>query len=122
MSEKCVHQGSRRMTSRRMHNHARRLVDNNHVVIFVNDIKRYIFGNDIRVLGLWYANLVCLTRFDPVVRLSYGPGAGTNLAVADERLHACAAEFRVRARKPAREPAIETLTGIVRQHIFCDNA
>ena len=109
------------MTGCWMNNHARRLVDDNHVVIFVNDNKRDIFGNDVRVLGRRDTHLVRLTRFDPVVRLSYGPRAVTDLAIANERLHARAAEFGVRSRKPARKPAIEALTGIVRLHLFCDN-
>jgi hypothetical protein len=39
-----------------MHNHARRLVQHNQVVVFIDDIKRNILRYDVTFLRLFYGN------------------------------------------------------------------
>ncbi len=98
---------------RRMHDQPRRLVDDDHVFVFVDDRKGNIFALRRAFLGLRNGDLVAIAGPGLAPGFEYRLTAEPHLAGGDQALQLRPAEIG----KPAGQPEVETNAGLVRRHL-----
>ena len=98
------------MTGSRMHHHAARLVDNNHIAVLKNDIQRNILRRKLCVLDLGGRKLNNIARNAFVVFLN-GFAVYADLAAVKQLLRRGACKFRNTARKESVDALAALLHG-----------
>ena len=94
-----------------MGDHARGLVDHQHVLVLVHDPERHVLGQEAVARGRRDHGLHALARLQPVRRLDR-VAVDADAALGDQTLHAYAGELR----QPAGQPPIEPRPGRVGLH------
>ena len=87
MIEECIHQCAIRIARAGMHDHAACFIDNQHVFIFVEDIKRYILRNERDLLLLFPGEGDLIACLHMVIRADHLAICEQRTAVFDPFLH-----------------------------------
>ncbi len=111
MAQQRVDQRAAVMSRRRMHHQARRLIDHDHVVVFIHDREGNRFGDKLRRRGRRHAHDDHIARPDLVTGLA-DRSIERDEAVVDEALHGGARQISQAGRhKPIEAAAFPGFNG-----------
>jgi Family of unknown function (DUF6476) len=108
MGDQRVDEGSRVMAGGRMNDEARRLVDDDQVVVLIDDCQAHRFGAGRGIGRFRDRHSYPGGRFDPEARLHYGPPVHLDAPREDQALDARTADFI----ETLRQQTVETLARV----------